>query len=240
MEVIAVIGALVFIGAIFYLIYHFIRKIKNRDRVLPKKKFFSVLVGGFSLMILGAALIDPQSQAALNEAREMNESLTVKVEELETEVKELEEINKEADKIKQEEIDELTKAHKEEVKSLNEGYEAKEKELSEKITNLEESKTSLEGEVAKLKEQAAAKPKEVASNTSSGGSSSPSGSASTNTSSSSSGSTSTNSGDCNIKGSVNGIYHTPSSRSYSRTKNVVQWFCSAEEAQAAGYRAPAR
>lgn len=44
--------------------------------------------------------------------------------------------------------------------------------------------------------------------------------------------------ECNIKGSVNGIYHTTSSRSYSRTKNVVQWFCSEEEAKKAGYRAP--
>ena len=41
-----------------------------------------------------------------------------------------------------------------------------------------------------------------------------------------------------IKGSVNGIYHTPGSTYYSRTKNVVQWFHTVEEAEAAGYRAP--
>ncbi|MGP3738471.1 sunset domain-containing protein [Bacillus sp. 4A_MP2] len=41
-----------------------------------------------------------------------------------------------------------------------------------------------------------------------------------------------------MKGSVNGIYHTPSSRYYSRTKNVTKMFCSVEEAERAGYRAP--
>lgn len=44
--------------------------------------------------------------------------------------------------------------------------------------------------------------------------------------------------DCQIKGSVNGIYHVPGSTYYNRTKNVAQWFCSTEEAEKAGYRAP--
>ncbi|MFC6465007.1 hypothetical protein ACFP65_08500 [Marinilactibacillus sp. GCM10026970] len=43
-----------------------------------------------------------------------------------------------------------------------------------------------------------------------------------------------------IKGSVNGIYHIPGSTYYGRTKNVVQWFKTAAEAEAAGYRAPER
>ena len=46
--------------------------------------------------------------------------------------------------------------------------------------------------------------------------------------------------DCNIKGSKNGIYHVPGSTYYSRTKNVVRWFCSPEEAENAGYKAPKR
>lgn len=45
-------------------------------------------------------------------------------------------------------------------------------------------------------------------------------------------------GDGTIKGSVNGIYHTPASRYYGRTKNVVRWFKTISEAEAAGYRAP--
>ncbi|MDF2883802.1 MAG: hypothetical protein K0R54_4366 [Clostridiaceae bacterium] len=41
-----------------------------------------------------------------------------------------------------------------------------------------------------------------------------------------------------IKGSENHIYHIPGSTYYSRTKKVVQWFKTIEEAEAAGYRAP--
>ncbi|EUJ28385.1 prophage Lp1 protein 65 [Listeria grayi FSL F6-1183] len=43
-----------------------------------------------------------------------------------------------------------------------------------------------------------------------------------------------------IKGSVNKIYHVPGSTYYDRTTNVVQWFNTVEEAEAAGYRAPKR
>ena len=51
--------------------------------------------------------------------------------------------------------------------------------------------------------------------------------------------------DCAVKGRINlrsqipgylGIYHLPSCRSYVRTKQPHRWFCSEEEAQAAGFR----
>lgn len=41
-----------------------------------------------------------------------------------------------------------------------------------------------------------------------------------------------------IKGSKQGIYHVPGSKYYNKTKNVVRWFKTVSEAQAAGYRAP--
>jgi hypothetical protein len=50
---------------------------------------------------------------------------------------------------------------------------------------------------------------------------------------------------CDIKGKVvlrsqvagySGIYHLTSCRSYARTKPTHRWFCSEEEAQAAGFR----
>jgi endonuclease YncB( thermonuclease family) len=50
---------------------------------------------------------------------------------------------------------------------------------------------------------------------------------------------------CDIKGRMvlrsqvagyRGIYHLPSCRSYPRTRTVNRWFCSEEEAQAAGFR----
>ncbi len=51
---------------------------------------------------------------------------------------------------------------------------------------------------------------------------------------------------CDIKGNINSkgekIYHTPGSRSYAATKITEskgeRWFCSAAEAEAAGWRAP--
>jgi micrococcal nuclease len=47
-------------------------------------------------------------------------------------------------------------------------------------------------------------------------------------------------GKCVIKGSKSGIYHVPGSKYYEQTTNVVRWFCSEEEAEKAGYRAPKR
>lgn len=41
-----------------------------------------------------------------------------------------------------------------------------------------------------------------------------------------------------IKGSKSGIYHIPGSKYYNKTTNVVRWFKTVSEAQAAGYRAP--
>ncbi|WP_187132058.1 hypothetical protein [Listeria portnoyi] len=43
-----------------------------------------------------------------------------------------------------------------------------------------------------------------------------------------------------IKGSVNHIYHVPGGTYYNRTKNVVAWFKTTAEAEAAGYRASER
>lgn len=43
-----------------------------------------------------------------------------------------------------------------------------------------------------------------------------------------------------IKGSKSHIYHVPGSTYYNKTTNVVQWFKTVEEAEAAGYRAPER
>lgn len=46
--------------------------------------------------------------------------------------------------------------------------------------------------------------------------------------------------ECKIKGSKSKIYHIPGSQYYEKTTNVRMWFCSVEEAQEAGYRAPKR
>lgn len=41
-----------------------------------------------------------------------------------------------------------------------------------------------------------------------------------------------------IKGSKSKIYHVPGSKDYDKTTNVVEWFKTIEEAEAAGYRTP--
>jgi hypothetical protein len=41
---------------------------------------------------------------------------------------------------------------------------------------------------------------------------------------------------CEIKGSRNGKYHLPGCRSYGKTTNPKAWFCSEDEAIAAGFR----
>ena len=93
----------------------------------------------------------------------------------------------------------------------------------------------------------------ISFNTKSGSYNSPAGTSNNNSSSSNSKQTTTestksiNSGnnqyvDSNgnglIKGSKSKIYHVPGSKDYDRTTNVVKWFKTIEEAEAAGYRAP--
>ena len=41
-----------------------------------------------------------------------------------------------------------------------------------------------------------------------------------------------------IKGSRSGKYHQPGTQYYDQTTDVVEWFCTVEEAEAAGYAAP--
>ena len=93
----------------------------------------------------------------------------------------------------------------------------------------------------------------ISFNTKSGSYSSPSGTSKNNSSSSNSEETTTestkssNSGnnqyvDSNGKGAIKGskskIYHVPGSKDYDKTTNVVEWFKTIQEAEAAGYRSP--
>ncbi|RDW21409.1 hypothetical protein CWR48_03120 [Oceanobacillus arenosus] len=100
------------------------------------------------------------------------------------------------------------------------------------IDQLENEKTALQKEVDELEKTAS-----IAATTTTTQSEAAKVS-SNSTSSSSAPDTSQSTGECDIKGSVNGIYHVPGSRYYNQTKNVVQWFCSTGETEGAGYRAP--
>jgi len=113
----------------------------------------------------------------------------------------------------------------------------KEKKLKE-----EQAKKAEEVRVAKQKENerkaAEVKAKKQAEKRASA--SQNSSSSSSNSNKGTNGQVSESQSECNIKGSVNHIYHVPGSTYYNRTKNVVQWFCSPAEAEAAGFRAPQR
>ena len=81
-------------------------------------------------------------------------------------------------------------------------------------------------------------PASTSNNNSSSGSSKQTTTANTQSSSSSGDQYVDSNGNGLIKGSKSKIYHVPGSTSYEKTTNVVQWFKTIEEAEAAGYRAP--
>lgn len=145
MEAIAIIGFLVFFGSLIYLVYHFIRKLFNRERTLSKMKFYPILIGSFLFFVIGLVFTDKTLQNELNEAIAIKESLT---EEHEGVSKEQEEIEIANEKLKED----IEKAIKE-----IEGLESKLPELEEKEQQLntlksvhKEEETALEKEISTL------------------------------------------------------------------------------------------
>lgn len=165
-------------------------------------------------------------QLKYDEASDEMDGLTENISTLDDEVKELEKKNKAHYK--------KTTSLEDEVKTLTE----ENKDLAQKLAEKE----------ATAKKESADKAKETASKSTTEnkttasaptkGTSKASTSNSSTTKSTDNSTTTEAKQNCDIKGSVNGIYHKPGSTYYSRTKNVVQWFCSTDEAVEAGYRAP--
>lgn len=246
---------LLIFSIIFWLVYRS-RKAKNKS--LPKRfliPFFSVAL----LFVLSAGAIDTsmgdedktrliQEKTKLTEQlesmdkaqSEMKESLK----QLESDLKSEQEMNEEFEK-KIEVLSENEKESEEKIIKL----EKENKELEERVAakKIEDEKIAAKKEeekkiAAKKKDeearvaQATKKENEVKAAATSEQDSEK---VSPKTSSAPSNDVS-NDGDCDIKGSQTGIYHVPGSTYYSRTTNVVQWFCSTEEAESAGYRAPER
>lgn len=122
------------------------------------------------------------------------------------------------------------------LSNKNQDLSTKNKDLSKSVDTLKNDNKQLQN---KLDEKIEASKASEKSNSSKSQTSSTSPNSGSSTSSQNSTSENAHSSeDCLIKGSVNKIYHVPGSTYYSRTKNVVQWFCSVEEAKSAGYRAP--
>lgn len=245
MLAITLIGILLFFGSMIYLTYHLARKIKHRNRTLPKGKFYTVLLSSILMFIIGGANIDDFDYSSMKELSETNtilleenEEAQLTIKKLKTTITGLEEKNTTA----HEKIEALTlqltdaeqseKAHIEKISA----HEEKITNLEKKNVALAKNETSLNNKITELEEK-----NKVAATSK------------TETNASSSNNTVVNSSpakaavksapatqECNIKGSNSGIYHTPSSSYYDRTTNVAQWFCSEQEAINAGYRAPKR
>ncbi|MEK5070554.1 excalibur calcium-binding domain-containing protein [Sporosarcina sp. FSL K6-1508] len=180
MEVISSIGSLVFFFSLVYLVYHLIRKRKNPVRILPKKKFYTALIGGFALVGISSSLSDTSVQDALDEALETNIALVAENKELKSTNAKLQEsndvVNKELNDLtkKLSDSDKLDKELKVQQAVHKKNTEAFEKEIAElKATN-----TTLTAEVESSKNQEASK-SATSTASSSGGSSGSSSSAGT-------------------------------------------------------------
>lgn len=164
MEAITLIGFFIFIGALFYLVYHLIKKVKNRDRKLPKRKFYPALISGFLLFIIGGTMIDTGVQDQLNEALKENAALLAENDKYESNNKllkkaneklkdEITEVNEKLEETtsKLEEFDKM----QEELAGLNSSHATEKEALEKEITSLKEKNTALNSEVDSLKGQVA-------------------------------------------------------------------------------------
>ena len=257
MEAVFLLGFLTIFGSVSYLVYHFIRKIKNKERLLPKKKFYSALIGGITAFVIGFSFTDTSDYAASKELKETNTLLLEENKEFQSKLGVIEKANeilkenileaeKEIDDLilklgefdgLEQELDDLEAKHQEEaevfetiiteLEDKNTGLVEKETALAKKVEELEQKNKSLESSASQTKTE-----------TSSSSSNKPA-TASNNTAKAESKSVEVKQ-ECNIKGSSSGIYHTPGSTYYDRTISPVAMFCSVEEAKNAGYRAPKR
>lgn len=152
MALISSIGILAFYCALVYLIYHLIKKRKNPTRTLPKKKFYSALIGGFLLFTIASSFTDTSIQADLDKALESNALLTAENKKLQ---KDYDKVKKELDDLttKLTDFDKAEQVLKDQQVAHQEKTEAFEKE----IAALKASNTALTTEVDSLKNQVANK-----------------------------------------------------------------------------------
>jgi|SRR5690625_2194578 len=237
--------ALFFMLLLFSIIFWFIYRSKRAKNEQLSKKFlipFFITAGIF--VLAGGAIDTETANEDTTNLENENAKLTDQLEQMNDQQTELEEsVKKLETKLESEEkeniefeetIDEL----KEENTTLDEKIEELEKENKELEESVAAKKAEKEKVAAEKKDEetrvaiAEKKDKETKSTSSSSKQQTQSSTKSNNDTS--------NDGDCDIKGSENGIYHTPGSTYYSRTKNVAEWFCSTAEAEGAGYRAPER
>ncbi|KMY21491.1 hypothetical protein ABDA29_01065 [Bacillus pumilus] len=231
MMMLLIIGLLCVCFAIGYAVNFLLLKHQNAQ-IFSKKLFYPFLILGliFSIMSLPFAATDapkaqadPSSEQLLKDQKQLTSDITRLKADKEELTASLEDATKDKEKLAKK-LETIT-SEKETIKKQEKTIQA----LEEKIDKLASSNETLKKENKKSSNDTDSStvqrsaPKDEGKST--GGHESQK-------------ETKKGSAACNIKGSVNGIYHTPSSRYYSRTKNVTKLFCSVEEAERAGYRAP--
>ncbi|MEI4789070.1 hypothetical protein WAX46_01590 [Bacillus sp. FJAT-53060] len=225
MIILLIIGLLCFCFAIGYAANFLLLKRQNQ-RIFSKRRFYPFLIIGlvFSIMSLPfVAQADPSSEPLFKDQKQVTSEISRLKSDKETLTSSLEDVTKEKEKLTKK-LENIT-SEKETVKQQEQTIQ----ELEEKIDKLTSSNEILKKENKKVNKETQSPavqrsaPKDDGTNT--GGHESQK-------------ETKKESATCHIKGSVNGIYHTPSSRYYSRTKKFKRMFCSVEEAERAGYRAP--
>ncbi|WP_449355207.1 excalibur calcium-binding domain-containing protein [Virgibacillus natechei] len=164
--ILSILGFFAIIASFVYLTYHFIKKVKNKERKLSKKLFYPLFVGGFIFMIVGVEVDDDSTLAQLSEEVEKNENLTNEMSELKDEneslkleVEEIQSDKKQAEdelESSQNKLNSLTSntaEHDEETQDLNDEIDSlvnEKEELTSKIEDLEEENSSLQTEVEDL------------------------------------------------------------------------------------------
>lgn len=140
------IGFLALITSIIYLLYHFIRKFKDKERSMSKKLFYPLLFGGLISMIVGMGLVDDTSAVELQEEVEKNEALTTDNDSLKAQVLELEEAV--------EELETKNKVINDDLKAAEDSLAAKTSDLEKLESSYEDyesEKTTLNNEIKSLK-----------------------------------------------------------------------------------------
>nr|WP_235856601.1 excalibur calcium-binding domain-containing protein [Niallia taxi] len=183
MESLAYIGLFLFIFAIFYLVFHFIRKLKNRQKRISKLLLLIPLIGGILFFSLGVPYIDSGETQKLNDSLEANTKLQAEVKKLNSKLTELDSTNVELtsknkdltadNKELSSKVEDGSSAEKD-LNDQKESLEKDKKKLEEKVTDLEkEIKTlksnisDLEGDLASAKKEAASASANVSSQSSS-------------------------------------------------------------------------
>lgn len=154
MGMVAVIGFLLFFGALIYLIYYVISKILKLERKFSKKMFFPLFFGGLLLLIIGVTFNDTSSEEKLESALEEIETLSKENKKLRSAIRVLKTENSELHSKLEDEnkvFEDNTASLEKEIEVLKE----KNTELTNTIDGLNAKNTELTSEINHLKSEIA-------------------------------------------------------------------------------------